>query len=555
VRTRAFIAIAALATVGAAAPTAQAQQSDDRCLTADPPAITRPAEPLRFGIAPRAAGSVGAAQSAVVPEDEGRALAALQDLRPPGAPFVMRLNRLFWADGAEGLERFGALADRYAAAGFQVESQVRYHPPEGKEGDIAAWEQYVRAAVRELGSRRAVVELSITNEGNLPASGNTSDGGYDGIHDAIVRGVIAARREADAIGRPDLRIGFSVMWRWSPDSDAKFWQRIGELADANPAFRPSLDHVGLQIYPGLVWPPAPLPDRTAGDEVVEALTLLRHCYMPKAKLGPDVAAWISENGYATNLGRTEQTQVTDLQTTLDAVHKWSGELGVTDYRYFNLRDNDSDGPDLFSAVGLLRDDYTRKPAFATFGGLIARMGAPPRSGPGGSPAHGGTLRPARPRPPPRAPHLPRHRPRARQAVRRPRPRQHRAPCPQRPRPRRLPVPRPDPRAPQGGPPRHAGRPPRPVDRPPAPRAAVLDVQAGRASRAAGVRSLATRALGAHRGARRDTAPRHAGGDDRRALRLDDAQHQAHALGGEPRAGADVARRPADAALVAQHLGP
>ena len=39
---------------------------------------------------------------------------------------------------------------------------------------------------------------------------------------------------------------------------------------------------------------------------------------------------------------------------------------MTDYRWFNLRDNNSDGADLFSAVGLLRDDYSRKPAFASY---------------------------------------------------------------------------------------------------------------------------------------------------------------------------------------------
>jgi hypothetical protein len=39
---------------------------------------------------------------------------------------------------------------------------------------------------------------------------------------------------------------------------------------------------------------------------------------------------------------------------------------VTDYRWFNLRDNNSDGADLFSAVGLLRDDYTAKPSLAAY---------------------------------------------------------------------------------------------------------------------------------------------------------------------------------------------
>jgi hypothetical protein len=317
---------------------------------------------------------VGAGQGTVAPEDPAAADRALQALRPPGRSLVMRLNRLFWADGDAGIRRFAALADRYAALGLTSEVQVRYHPPAGGEGDIAGWERFVRAAVRELGRRSSVTGFSITNEANFPGSQNTSDGAYEGVVDALVRGVEVAGEELEALGRPEVEVGFSMMWRWRPDTDRRFWEDIG--AKATPGFRRALDHVGLQIYPGLVWPPAPLPGRTAGDEVAEALTLLRDCYLPKAGLGREVDLWISENGYASNLGRTEARQDADLRSTVAAVHAYSGELGVTDYRWFNLRDNDSDGLDLFSAVGLLRDEYTRKPAFATYRRLVERLGAP-----------------------------------------------------------------------------------------------------------------------------------------------------------------------------------
>jgi hypothetical protein len=87
------------------------------------------------------------------------------------------------------------------------------------------------------------------------------------------------------------------------------------------------------------------------------------------------ALWVTENGYPTNLGRGDATQAEDLRTTLDAVHAYSGQLGVTDYRYFNLRDNASRGADLFDAVGLLFDDYREKQAFGAFRDAIARTGA------------------------------------------------------------------------------------------------------------------------------------------------------------------------------------
>ena len=87
---------------------------------------------------------------------------------------------------------------------------------------------------------------------------------------------------------------------------------------------------------------------------------------------------MTENGYATRGGAGEDRQAADLTATLDALARCSGTLGITDYRYFNLRDNRSTGPDLFDAVGLLFDDYREKAAFAAFRGAVAAHGAPRR---------------------------------------------------------------------------------------------------------------------------------------------------------------------------------
>jgi hypothetical protein len=310
------------------------------------------------------AGSAGASQLEPKPEDPVAARQALRALRPARKQLVLRLNRMFWADGVPGIRRYAEIVDRYAKAGFDSELQVRYHPPEGEEGDMRAWKKYVRQAVRILGKRPSVRALSITNEANFSVSPNTSDGSYEGVRKAIVKGILAADRKLRRIGRRDIELGFSFAWRWTPSSDRAFWEEIGERA--TPRFRRALDYVGLQIYPGLVFPPIIRPGLTAGDEMIEPLTLMRDCYMPKAGLGDRVDLWVSENGYATNLGRTEESQAENLRTTLKEVHAYSGTLGVTDYRYFNLRDNNSAGPDLFDAVGLLRDDYSRKPAFGVF---------------------------------------------------------------------------------------------------------------------------------------------------------------------------------------------
>jgi hypothetical protein len=307
----------------------------------------------------------------VVPEKRRKRNAALHRLHPRDRTLVVRLNRLFMSDGERGIRRFARRARAYARQGFRVESQVRYHPTSAQEGDMRKWRRFVRHASRRLGGNPALVALTITNEVNLPLSPNTSDGAYAKAKRAIVQGVRTARRALDRIGRTDVRLGFSYAYRYVPSEDVSFWKRLGELGDRR--FRRAVDYVGVQLYPGLFWPPA-LVTQTAGHATLEALTLVRRCYMPKARLARRARIWITENGYATNLGHTEEGQVRDLRSTLDAVHRYSGTLGVTDYRYFNLRDNRPAGTDLFDDVGLLRADYSRKPAFAVYRRLIRRFG-------------------------------------------------------------------------------------------------------------------------------------------------------------------------------------
>ena len=77
---------------------------------------------------------------------------------------------------------------------------------------------------------------------------------------------------------------------------------------------------------------------------------------------------------------SDAQQAAALQELVTAAHQYSGTFGITDYRWFNLRDSTSSGPSTlvgvtFSSDGLLRDDYTAKPSFAAYRTLIAKLGA------------------------------------------------------------------------------------------------------------------------------------------------------------------------------------
>ena len=370
----AAIGVALLAACGGAGTPAAAAASDPYCTGGyGAGQAARPGPPVRFGIDPEAAGSTGSVQTSVKPEDPAKAFAALAALRPPGKELVLRVNRLFWSDGEAGIDRFRQIVAADDAAGYDVELQVRYHPTSAQEGDIAAWSQYVRHVVDVFGPDPHVVAMTITNEDNINVSSNTSDGGYKDATGALIAGVEAARAEADAHGWGRLSFGFTYAWRFSPSGDAAFWNA---LAAGGPAFQAALGFVGVDAYPGSFYPPALPPGDTPGQEMVKALATVRDCWMPMAHLGAAVPIWITENGYPTTPGtHTEAEQAQALNDMVTSVLANAGTYGVTDYRWFNLRDNDSSGTGMFDTDGVLRDDYSPKPSFALLRALIARYGA------------------------------------------------------------------------------------------------------------------------------------------------------------------------------------
>jgi hypothetical protein len=355
---------------------ALARASDPLCLGSYGGAPPRAGAPLRFGIDPGLAGSVGGAQLPSAPDDPARDLQAVKALAPPGRVLVVRLNRLFWSDGEQGIENFEQLADSYTRAGFDVEIQVRYHPPTGEAGDIAAWEQYVRHVVDVFGPNPHVVAMTITNEVNITFSPNTSDGYYQGAQDALIGGIEAAHDEALRRGFHQLKFGFTYAYRFSPSGDAAFFSYLG--SHGGTAFRQALGFVGLDFYPGSIYPPVMLPGDTYRAEMAQALGVVRDCLAPLADIGAGTPIWITENGVPTGL-LSDAQQAAALQQLVQAAHDYSGTFNVTDYRWFNLRDSVSTGPETligatFASDGLLNADYSDKPSFAAYRALIAQLG-------------------------------------------------------------------------------------------------------------------------------------------------------------------------------------
>jgi hypothetical protein len=224
-----------------------------------------------------------------------------------------------------------------------------------------------------------VVAMTITNEVNVTFSPNTSDGSYTAAKDALIGGIEAAHDEARRHHFNQLRFGFTYAYRFSPQGDASFFAYLG--AHGGAAFRAALGFVGLDFYPGSVYPPAMAPGDTYSADTAQALGTVRSCLAPMAGIGAQVPIWITENGVPTGATTSEASQASALSQLVAAVRAYSGTFDVTDYRWFNLRDSNSSPsgslPGLattFSTDGLLRDDYSAKPAYAAYRAAVASYG-------------------------------------------------------------------------------------------------------------------------------------------------------------------------------------
>lgn len=334
--------------------------------------IRAAAAPLVFGIYPGgAAGTVGPAGETKAEVADLR-VGALNQLRADGQSFVLHLYDSFTrpsdADAVPSWLR-DQIAD-YTAHGFSIELVLTYRPA-ASGGDADGFADFVRARVRQLGSDRHVTHIQVTNEANVAGAPDAADGAYRGARDALIRGVIAAKDEARRNSYDQLQIGFNWAYQLGRSENA-FFSYLGSAGGS--AFSRAVDWVGLDAYPG-TWGPA-LPKGDLADGVrlatVAAMRQLRETLLPLARLS-SVPMHFAESGYPTGPQRSEAMQQTVLTAAVETIHDNRAKYGVTDYRWFDLRDADSTGG-FESQYGITRDDYSAKPAFFAYRDLIAKLG-------------------------------------------------------------------------------------------------------------------------------------------------------------------------------------
>jgi len=329
--------------------------------------------PLVFGIYPGgAAGTVGPAGQ-VKPEVPELRRQALQTLRGGADRFVLHLYDSFTRRSDAGAlpAWLAEQLDAYAADGFELELVLTYRPQD-LGGDAEGFVDFVRARVRQLGPRRAVTHLQVTNEVNVTVAPDAADGAYAGARDALVDGVIAAKNEARRGGFGHLAVGFN----WANQvgrSETAFFSAL--RAKGGAAFADAVDWVGVDAYPGTWGPALPSGDLAAAvrSSTLRTLRTVRRTLLPRAGLAR-AALHFSESGYPTGPGRTEAMQQTVMRSVIRTLAETRETYGVEGFRWFDLRDADSANPSFESQYGLTRDDYSPKAAFWGYRDLVTTLG-------------------------------------------------------------------------------------------------------------------------------------------------------------------------------------
>lgn len=335
--------------------------------------------PLRFGIYPLGeVGQVGAPADPATRERPAARKRLLRRLQGTGPPLVVHLYKVFTgAPGGhrENRQHMKAL-DALSRQGFDVELVLSYRPADG--GNPQAVEEFVawvRRHVRRRGDDPRMRSFQITNETNSTGAPDAADGFYAGAKDALIAGIVAADRVAERHDYKRLDFGFSWYYRLDAATEGAYWRYLGR--HGGPDFRRAVDWVGVHPYPGTFFPPNVAPDGGGWDArwaMANSFSILRDCFMPLAGLPPSVRIQVTENGWPTGPQRSEAQQTRYLRAMVTAAHDFRRNYGVTDYRWFSLRDADSASANIQQRYGIADDDYAPKPAFRAYRDLIRRFG-------------------------------------------------------------------------------------------------------------------------------------------------------------------------------------
>ncbi|KYD15796.1 hypothetical protein [Saccharococcus caldoxylosilyticus] len=320
---------------------------------------------LKFGIYPLGVAGTPAGLAVGPRDDYEQIQLALKRLRGESKSLLSRIY-LVYTGPADSEEKLLSIVEKYVRLGLMGDLVVGSLAP---NIEMDHWLGLIRKIIRQYGSY--IDSLQITNEPNL----TFMDGSNPNILPLLVQGVIAAKEETQA-ANVQVDIGFGSVPDIGPKVVPHFWENLAELG--GEVFVDSLDYVAHNFYVDVFEPPLSLEKIPASVE--NLLRRFREVNLKTAGIPDSIPIRITENGWPTGKNpftgkdRSYEHQSEVLETIIRTVYKLRQELNITHYELFGLRDADSSKDDLFHQFGIMRDDYTPKPAFYTFQRLIQELG-------------------------------------------------------------------------------------------------------------------------------------------------------------------------------------
>ena len=319
-----------------------------------------------FGIYPGGEAGSDDGIAAGPPGDPARIEDALTDLAGTADPFIVRVYERF--SDADAPSRWPRQTPkdytRYLRPGRLLDLVVMF---QSKSGDVAGFLNFLRSLIVQHGP--SLYSIQVTEEANFADVPDYIDGPWPRVREALVEGVKAANKEALRQGLTGLRVGFNSTPTFG--SATEFWRGIGSLG--GQAFVDAVDYVGLDFFPDVFRPEPDL--RSALTGVVETM---RNEWLPAAGIPESIPIHVAENGWPTGPARSFERQSLVFETTIRTLLEVRDRLNIRRYTIFSLRDAESFAPDfadnIFYSFGLMRSDYTPKPAFETCRRLIVEFG-------------------------------------------------------------------------------------------------------------------------------------------------------------------------------------
>jgi hypothetical protein len=332
-----------------------------------------PSRPLVFGIYP--GGPVGAETGLLQgpPDDPSKIHPLLDELQGTSPLFVIRCYDSFQDPGSPLFSIASAPLNYAQYARKDIRPLDLVLQFRSASGDVPGYLDFVRSSITE--HHQHLYSVQITEEPNFTNGPNIIDGPYPNVYRAVTEGVVTAKETLRSLGFAHVKVGFNATPTFG--SAEAFWPSLKALDI--PRFFESLDYVGLDFFPDVFRPVAPLGN--PGDlasSVTGILETMRHSWLPAAGIADHSPIHITEHGWPTGPNRSRLQQAETLDTVIHLVHALSGRLNIDRYTLFDLRDVAHPDPEgnshLFTFFGITDADYQPKPAYSVVRNLIQQIG-------------------------------------------------------------------------------------------------------------------------------------------------------------------------------------